>query len=414
MKSIIIAIGDELLIGQVVNTNASFIAEKLNGAGVEVVRMLTVPDDEAEIIGAFDETFPRHDVTIVTGGLGPTHDDVTKRALCRYFHTDLVSNPEVRKQIGEYLRSRNHTWSHAAEEQTLVPRGSVVIPNHLGTAPGELFERDGRYMIVMPGVPHEMERMVEEFVVPFFGERTQRNHILHRTLNTTGIPESALAERLGPAGRLAGPEERLAFLPSPSGVRLRITLVGGDRASAERRMQQIESAIRQLVGKYIYGADLEKLEEVVGTLLRERGLTIAVAESCTGGMIADRITDVPGSSDYLERCVVAYSNQSKINLLRVPPALIAGHGAVSKEIAEAMALGVRETAGTGIGLSTTGIAGPAGAAPGKPVGLVWIGYSDGKATLALKFHFGGERLIVKERATQAALDLVRRKLLGID
>jgi len=414
VKAIIITIGDELLIGQVVNTNASTIARQLNGAGVEVIRMLTVSDDEAGIVGALEENFPRFDVTVVTGGLGPTHDDVTKKAVCRFFHTDLVSNPDVRKQIEQYLLCRNHAWSRAAEEQTLVPRGCVVIPNLHGTAPGELFERDGRFLIVMPGVPHEMESMMQGFVAPFLAERSRGTLVLHRTLRTTGIPESALSERLGPVDGFLAPGERLAFLPSPSGVRLRITLVGGDRPSLERRLKQIESFIRLKADKYIYGTDDETLGEVVGRILRERGLKIAIAESCTGGMIAHTMTDIPGCSVYLERAVVAYSNESKVDLLGVPSRLIEENGAVSKEVAEAMASGVRKLAGVGIGLSTTGIAGPAGGSPGKPVGLVWNGYSDANATFALKFAFGGERVIIKERASNAALDLVRRRILGID
>ncbi len=414
MKSVVIAIGDELLIGQVINTNASFIAEKLNSAGVEVTRMLTVPDDEAEILQALEESFSRHDLTIVTGGLGPTHDDITKKSLCRLLHADLVSDPGVRHSIEEYLRQRNRPWSAAAEEQALVPRGSVVIPNHRGTAPGILFERDHRFLIAMPGVPHEMENMMVEFVVPFFKNRSAGTLILHRTLKTAGIVESDLAERLGPPGDLLGPGERLAFLPSVSGLRLRITLISTDRAAAENRIQELESFIRGRAGKFVYGAGEEELAEVLGRMLRDRGLRIAVAESCTGGLIADKITDIPGSSDYLERAVVAYSNRAKTDLLRVSPGLLNRYGAVSREVAEAMATGVRDLAGTDIGISTTGIAGPSGGTPEKPVGLVWIGYADRSKTLALRFQFGSERLIIKERAAQTALDLVRRRILGIE
>ncbi|HYQ87342.1 MAG TPA: competence/damage-inducible protein A [Bacteroidota bacterium] len=413
MRSIIITIGDELLIGQVMNTNASFIAEKLTAAGVEVCRMLTVSDDEPEIVKAFEEALPRYDLTIATGGLGPTHDDVTKKAVCRFFGVDLVPSPEVRRTIEEFLLQRNIPWSQAAEEQTLVPRGAVIIPNRRGTAPGELIERDHRHLVVLPGVPHEMEGMVEEFVVPFVKERSSGQVILNRTLKTTGISESALAERIGAIDQLLARGERLAFLPSASGVRMRISVTNSDRAAAERRISEIESVIRARVGKYIYGADQEELEQVVGAILRERGLRIAVAESCTGGLIADKITNVPGSSDYFERGVVAYSNASKIDLLHVPSRLINQHGAVSQEVAEAMATGIRTVSGTDIGLSTTGIAGPAGGTEEKPVGLVWIGYSDVSRTIAVKFQFGRERLIIKQRAAQASLEMVRRRLLKI-
>ena len=413
MRGIIITVGDELLIGQVVNTNASFIAEKLTAAGVEVCRILTVPDNESEIVKAFEEALPNYDLSIVTGGLGPTHDDVTKKAVCRFFGVDLVPSPEVRRTIEVFLLQRRLPWSQAAEEQTLVPSGAVIIPNRRGTAPGELLERDRRHLVVLPGVPHEMEGMMEEFVLPFVKKNSSGQVILNRTLKTTGISESALAERIGPIDQLLARGERLAFLPSASGVRMRITVTKSDRTAAEERIGGIESVIRARVGKYIYGAGEEELEQVVGAILRERGVRIAVAESCTGGLIADKITNVPGSSDYFERGVVAYSNASKIDILHVPSRLINQHGAVSQEVAEAMATGIRSVSGADIGLSTTGIAGPAGGSEEKPVGLVWIGYSDVTRSVAARFHFGRERLIIKQRAAQAALEMVRRSLLKI-
>jgi nicotinamide-nucleotide amidase len=413
MKSIILTIGDELLIGQVVNTNAAFIAEKLNDVGIEVVRMLTVGDDEDEIVRAFEESFRTFDVVVVTGGLGPTHDDVTKKAVCRFFQTDLIPDPEARKSIEKFLKERKYAWSAASEEQCLVPRGAVVIPNSHGTAPGELFQRENRFFIVLPGVPHEMEYMIDEFVVPFFKSKSGGTFILHRTLKTVGISETVLATRLGPPGGfLEG--ARLAFLPSPSGVRMRITVIDTDRTAAEERIRRIESHIRAAAGPCIYGTGVEELAEAVGTILRERQLRIAVAESCTGGLIAHKLTDVPGASAYLDRAVVTYSDRSKTDLLGVPAELIRKHGAVSREVAEAMAAGIRTGSGADIGLSTTGIAGPTGGSPEKPVGLVWIGYSDANKTSAVEFRFGTERLIIKERAAQAALDRVRKGILGLE
>ncbi|MBI1805168.1 MAG: competence/damage-inducible protein A [Ignavibacteriae bacterium] len=413
MKSIIITIGDELLIGQVINTNAAYIAGKLNSAGIEVRRVLTIGDEHHEILAALEESYPKFDVIVITGGLGPTHDDVTKKAVCTFFHTDLISSPDARKNIEQFLKSRSHSWSDAAEEQTHVPRGSTIIPNKLGTASGILFEREGKHVIVMPGVPYEMEGMMEDFIVPYFTERNTGKVVLHRTLKTTGIPESMLAAKLGDLKDLLG-KATLAFLPSPSGVRMRITVVDPNRSAAETLIRDIESRIREKVEKYIYGADNEELEEIVGRVLAERKLTIAVAESCTGGLIADRITNVPGSSNYFERGIVAYSNESKIRLLDVPEKLIEKYGAVSKDVAEAMARGIREAARVDIGLSTTGIAGPSGGSAEKPVGTVWIGYSYKNETRAVKFQFGTERLRIKERAAQAALELVRRKILRIE
>ncbi len=412
MTSVIISIGDELLIGQVVNTNAAFIAARLNSVGVEVNGVLTVPDRRDEIIRSLDEAYRRYDVIVVTGGLGPTHDDITRKAICAFFNTDLVSNDEARIDIERFLSRRNHPWSDAAEDQTLVPRIARIIPNRLGTAPGEFIERDGKFLFAMPGVPAEMEAMVDGFIVPFFEGRVRDRHILHRTLKSTGIPESSLSGLLGNLERLLG-ADTLAFLPSPTGVRLRITVMRAMAAECEARVQELEEYIRERAGKYIYGVNDEELEEVVGRLLAGRNLTLAVAESCTGGLIADKLTNVSGSSKYFERGVIVYSDKSKISLPGVSPSLLAAHGAVSSEVAIALARGVRELAGTSIGLSTTGIAGPTGGTPEKPVGLVWIGFSDAESSFALKFHLGEQRLRIKERAAQAAMDILRRRVLEI-
>ncbi|MDI6767660.1 MAG: competence/damage-inducible protein A [Bacteroidota bacterium] len=413
MKAIIISIGDEILIGQVLNTNAAFISEKLNSVGIEATRILTVGDDEDEILNAFKENYSRYDIIMVTGGLGPTHDDLTRSAVCKFFDLKLISSDEVRKNVEEFLKKHNRKWSDAAENQTLFPAGAKVIPNKYGTAAGEFIEKDNKYFIVMPGVPYEMESMMNDFVVPFFAKKKIDRHILHRTLMTTGIAESELAARLGNLDNvLKG--AKLAFLPSPIGVRLRISVSGSEKDKCETKLFLIEKRIHDKIGKYIYGIDDEELEAVIGKLLTDRNIKIAIAESCTGGLIADKITNVPGSSKYLERTVVTYSNQSKIDLLHVPNKLIDMCGAVSKEVAEAMALGIRQNAGTDIGISTTGVAGPAGGSQEKPVGLVWIGYSDANETIALKFNFGEGRRRIKDRASQAALDLIRRKLLNIE
>ena len=413
MNATIISIGDEILIGQVLNTNAAYIAEKLNSVGIEAARILTVGDDEVEILNAFKENYSRYDIIIVTGGLGPTQDDVTRSAVCKFFDLKLLSSNEVRINVEEFLKKRNRKWSDAAENQTLFPAGAKVIRNKYGTAAGEFFESDNKYFIVLPGVPYEMESMMEDFVIPFFLEIKMNRYILHRTLMTTGIAESELAGRLGNLDNILQ-GAKLAFLPSPTGVRLRITISGTGKNQCENKIQTIESHIREKANKFIYGVDEESLEEALGRILVERKLTIAIAESCTGGMIAHKITNVPGSSRYFERAIVAYSNQSKINQLHVPKELIEKHGAVSKEVAEAMAFGIRQDAGTDIGISTTGIAGPTGGTGEKPVGLVWTGYSDANETIAQKFNFGDGRLRVKERASQTAIDLVRRKILKIE
>jgi nicotinamide-nucleotide amidase len=416
MKAEVISIGDELLIGQVINTNQAFIAEKLNSIGIAVGKMTTVGDDEGSILQSFAEALATHDLVLVTGGLGPTHDDITRTAVCKFFNTDLVVNEEALQGVKGFFEKRGVNPRKINEDQALVPRRCTVIQNHHGTAPGFLFERDGRYLIAMPGVPFEMKAMVEDHVLPFFAAKASGLVIQHRTLKTTGIGESFLAEQIGDVNTLFGPDDgvTLAFLPGPTGTRLRITVRAKNTDAARDKMRLIEGRIRSKAEKYIYAAEDEELEQVIGKLLHERHLTLAVAESCTGGLIADRITNVPGSSTYFERSYVTYSNESKIADLGVPTSLLLHHGAVSREVAEAMAAGARTKSNSDIGLSTTGIAGPSGGSEDKPVGLVWIGYSDHTGTLALRFNFGDNRRRTKERAAQAALELLRRKLLKID
>jgi nicotinamide-nucleotide amidase len=409
----ILTIGDELLIGQVINTNQAFIAERLNSIGVDVAFMSTVGDTMDAVVGALRTGWESSAVTVVTGGLGPTHDDITRNAVCAFFRTDLVPNEEVRRHIGELTKARNLPWTAAAEDQSLVPRGADVLPNPVGTAPGLRFSEKGKIMFVLPGVPYEMKEMIDGSVIPFLAPLAGEQVIRHRTLLTTGIPESFLAAQLGNLNQLLGGAS-LAFLPSPAGVRLRITVHGGSAAEADGTVRDVEGRIRAKVSRYIYGTDEEDLETVLGRMLAGRKLTIAVAESCTGGLIAHRLTNVSGSSAYFERGVVTYSDASKTELLGVPAETIGTHGAVSRETAELMASGIRKTARTEIGLSTTGIAGPAGGSPSKPVGTVWIGIADGRGTLALKFNFGEGRARVKERASQAALELVRRRLLSLE
>ena len=416
MTAEIISIGDELLIGQVINSNQAFIAEHLTSVGISAKRMLTVGDDVKGIVQSFREAMARSEVVIATGGLGPTHDDVTRRAVCEFFEAGLVRDEEAHRNVLRIFASRGMPVLPINEEQALVPQGCTVIQNAHGTAPGYFFSREGKVFAVLPGVPYEMEAMVESFILPYFRAKATGATILHRTLLTTGIAESRLAHELGPVEEYIseGDGVTLAFLPNPLGVRLRITARSASLEAAGALISGVEAAIRAKAEKYIYGTDTERMEEVVGRLLRARKLTLAVAESCTGGLILDRLTDVPGSSDYLERGFVTYSNRSKMTELGVSQESIDKAGAVSKEVAEAMALGARKVAGTDIGVSTTGIAGPAGATESKPVGTLWIAYSDQSGTLALKLLLETNRRRFKIRASQAALELLRRRLLRLD
>jgi len=328
----------------------------------------------------------------------------------------LVKNEEALENVKRLFGSRGLPVTTLNEQQALVPNGCTVIQNTQGTAPGYLFEKEGKTMIVMPGVPFEMTAMMENFVLPHFSRKVKGIVVRHRTLKTTGIAESLLAERIGDVGALFSPGSgiTLAFLPSPLGVRLRISVSSSSAADADRALSDVEAKLRAKAHKYIYGMEKEELEDIVGRLLIERRMTIAVAESCTGGLIMDRLTDVPGSSAYFLHGEVVYSNESKIARVGVPEEIVAEHGAVSREVAEALAEGIRKQSGTDIGVSTTGIAGPSGGTDEKPVGLLWIGFSDKQTTFAMKFNFGNNRRRFKERASQAALELVRRKLLKIE
>ena len=412
MNAEIVTIGDELLIGQVVNTNQAWIAGRLEETGVRVDRMTTVGDDMEAILEAFRTAMGRASLVAVTGGLGPTHDDITKKAVAAYFGEELVLHEPTLEHITTLLGKRNIPLRKAHEEQALVPRSARVLTNPVGTAPGMLIERGERVMVVMPGVPYEMKEIVTGGLLPYLKGMAGARAIRHRTLRTTGIPESQLMDLLGDLDALLQ-GAKLAFLPSPTGVRLRVSVTDDDGAAADRKVAEVEERIRAKAAKYVYGAEEEEIEEVLGRILAERGLTIAVAESCTGGLVANRLTNVSGSSAYVERCFVTYSNRSKQEELGVPAALIEQHGAVSREVAVAMAEGARTTAGTSIGLSTTGVAGPTGGTPEKPAGTVWIGCADASGSIALKFTFPDARLRFKDRASQAAMELVRRRVLGL-
>lgn len=410
----IVTVGDELLIGQVINTNQAFIAQRLNECGIVVAGMTTVGDRLPEMVETFQTAMTRRDVVIVTGGLGPTHDDVTRAAVCESFGVGLIHHQPSLENIERLFAKRGQKMIRINRDQAMVPEGCTVIPNTIGTAPGYLFDRNGHVMAVMPGVPYEMQAMMRETVVPYLTGRFPGQVVRHRTIKTTGIAESMLADKLGRIDEIIPPADRLtlAFLPSPTGVRLRLTAIAEDAATAEARIAAAESRIRAKASAHIYGVDDEDLEEVLGKMLTDRGWTVAVAESCTGGLIADRLTNVPGSSVYVDRAYVTYSNAAKITDLDVPAELIERHGAVSEEVAVAMAVGARRKAGTTFGISTTGIAGPGGATETKPVGLVYVGYADAHGALAVKFTFAEGRRRIKERAAQAALELLRKKISG--
>jgi nicotinamide-nucleotide amidase len=414
MKAYIISIGDELLIGQTTNTNAVFIGEKLSEININIIKIVAIADDESSIIDEFKLGMEKSDLVIVTGGLGPTHDDITRSCVVKFFDTELVENEEVLENISTLFSKRNRELTEVNRAQALIPKNSEPIKNDHGTAPGMWIEKNDKIFIIMPGVPYEMKAMINNFILPkLAGLLKESGIVIKRSiLQTTGIPESTLSERLGDLDEILN-GSKLAFLPSIGGVKLRITAEAEDEETANNRLVEIEQKIRTKAGRFIYGKDEETLEEVIGRLLVERDMKISTAESCTGGLIANTLTNISGSSAYFERGIVSYTNASKVEILRVDEDTLAEHGAVSMEVAMQMAEGVKSTSGSDIGIAVTGIMGPTGATTGKPVGLVYVGYCDEKVCTAKKFIFGNERLLNKQRTMQAALNMVRKQLLGI-
>ena len=414
MKAYLISIGDEILIGQIINSNAAFIADKLNELSIDVVKMVAIADDEEEIINELKTAFEQAELVVMTGGLGPTHDDVTKSAVVKYYGTKLVFNEQVWARVKEFLEQRNMEIKEIHKTQAQVPEIAETFENTKGTAPGLWFAKEGKYLAVMPGVPAEMQAMVNDYLIPRLRLLSDLNGeaVVRKTLLTTGLPESEVFLKLGDLDELLS-GAKLAFLPNQFGVRLRITVKAPTREEATDKLLLVEQRIRAKIGRYIYGVDNQTLEEVVAKLLIERELTLATAESCTGGLIASRLTNIPGSSAFFDRGIVSYSNGAKVELLNVDEDTINKYGAVSPQVAEQMATGVRQSCGADLGLAVTGIMGPGGATATKPVGLVYIALADEEKCNVKEFHFGTDRLTNKDKTSQSALDMLRRHLLGI-
>ena len=407
MKVEIISIGDELLIGQTVNTNASYLAKGLTELGLEVKRVTTVGDDAVDIRAALSPAMGKSDLVVVTGGLGPTHDDITKAVVADFFGSELILDKEYLERLKRAFERRGWKMAKVNEGQAFMPHNAQILENPVGTAPGLLFERDSKKCFVLPGVPSEMKAICEDSVFPMLHGTGEI--ILQKTVRTTGIPESTLFEDIGDIARIEQ-LAKMAFLPKASGVDIRLTVTGSDEVACKKRLEQARRLLEKKIGKYIYAYDDEALEEVVSRLLLDAGKTIAVAESCTGGLLANKLTNIPGSSNYFEYGVVTYSNQAKMDILGVPADILATRGAVSEETAIAMAESVRKISRTDFGLSTTGIAGPGGGTAEKPVGLVYIGLATARKSYARRLIFTKDRLANKERSVQAALSLLKKEL----
>ncbi|NNF57233.1 MAG: competence/damage-inducible protein A [Rhodothermaceae bacterium] len=417
MRATILTVGDEILIGQVVDTNAAWLGEQLSLVGVTVNRMETVGDDLAVIQEALEQAFAEGDLVIVTGGLGPTHDDVTRNAVAAFFGVPLVSDPAILSALEARFAARARPMSEKNRVLAEVPVGFDVLENPKGTAPGLWGERTvgGRLqtVVMMPGVPYEMEAITTAHVLPRLQERADRV-VLHKTLLTVGQGESMLADQLGALDDLFDDGLSVAFLPGRGVVRIRLTVHGSDRREAQAALDRGLARLRRDLGDLVFGEDDQTLEGVVGAMLVERGLYLSVAESCTGGAVASQLTSVPGASHYFNGGVVAYGNGVKTALLGVGVDALDEHGAVSEAVARQMAAGVREALGADLAIATTGIAGPTGGTPEKPVGTVWLGYADADETHAVRLQLTHDRAINIGLSTTAALNLVRRQLLRKD
>lgn len=413
MKVEIISIGDELLIGQTVNTNASWMGEQLSRAGLSIEYCTVVRDDPPAMLNAFAVAMGRVDIVLVTGGLGPTKDDITKEVLAQYFAVELVQNEEVLNHVRNLFESRGRAVQDVNLRQALVPEGCTVLQNTQGTAPGMWLERDGKILVSMPGVPYEMKYIMQAHVLPMVSERFRPDSLYYRTLLTQGIAESILAERIEDLETGIRAEGfGLAYLPSPGLVRLRISGPAND--AVKERIEYYFQAVQQRIPQYAFGEGEVDLPEVVGTLLRSRGMTLSTAESCTGGALATAIVSVSGSSDYFQGSIVSYSNQIKQQLLQVSPESLKSVGAVSKEVVEQMAMGGRKTMGTDYCIALSGIAGPDGGSVEKPVGTVWIGIAGPNSLISKVFRFELNRQRNIQRAVLTALNLLRCEILEIN
>ena len=417
MRCSIIAIGDEIVSGLTLDTNSAFLAEAVRGVGVEPIGGHSAADDEEAIVVAFERALEDAEVAISTGGLGPTADDLTTACVARLAGRELLLDEPSLRNIEERFRARGLEMTANNRKQAFFPGGSEIVPNPSGTAPGFIcpVERGGttRHVICLPGVPRETRRMVEETVLPWLEARDPGRRFASRVYSTFGLTESRLDELL--AGVVEPGEARLAFRAAFPRLQARVTVSGPAAEALDGRLEAIEGRIRARLGNHIYAVGDEGMEETVGRLLRQRGETLAVAESCTGGLIGSRITDVPGSSHYFNLGVVAYANEAKERLLGVGSHTLERHGAVSTAAAEEMAEGVRRTAGADLGLSTTGIAGPAGGTEAKPVGTVCVGLAWEGGVWSKRYDLGERgREWIKTMTAQIALNRLRLHLLGAD
>ena len=405
MNACIITIGDELLIGQVVDTNSAWMGTELNKAGVDVKRKIAVGDEKEEIIEALNEAKEKADVILITGGLGPTKDDLTKNILCEYFGGKLVMNEEVLEMVEAIFKKFKRPMIERNREQALVPDNCIVIKNFQGTAPGMMWERDQKIFVSMPGVPYEMKAMMTDSVLPMLKKRSKLI-VIHETIHTQGLGESFIAEKIKDIEESFPANLKLAYLPHYSTVRLRLTAKGNDEAGLKKIISDFRQKIESQISEYVFGHDDTSLEKVIGEALRQQNKTMATAESCTGGLIAQKIVSIAGASDYFKGSIVCYDNEIKEKILGVKAETLNSFGAVSEECVKEMVNGLLKVTNANYGIAVSGIAGPSGGTPEKPVGTVWIAVANSTETITRNFSFPGNRERVMELSAINALGML--------
>ena len=406
----IVAVGSELLTPEKTDTNSLWLTEKLNEAGVEVMLKTIVGDDEARLEETIRDAVKRSDIVITTGGLGPTEDDLTRQVSARAVDRGLAYHHELEDHLRERFKSWGREMPEINKRQAYVIEGAEILPNPNGSAVGMMLELAGKLLVVLPGPPRELMPMYENFVAARVHGMAGGIVVRRRVLRVSGMGESAVDELIAPIYR-AYPDVQTSILFSKVEIEVHLMAKAASGDEAERVLEELAEKIREAIGTAVFAMNGETLEEVVGQMLTESGKTLSVAESCTGGLIGMRLTEVAGSSSYFLEDAVTYSNEAKVRTLGVPEQTLAEHGAVSAETAEAMAVGIRQRAGADFGISVTGIAGPGGGTDEKPVGTVFIGYSDKDETRSVRFNLPGDRFLIRWRSSQAALDYLRRRIL---
>ncbi len=413
MKAEIITIGDEILIGQIIDTNSAFIAKQLNNIGVEIYQITSVQDDREHILQAFAEAEPRVDIVLITGGLGPTKDDITKHTIAEFFDDQLIKDQAVLEHVEYLFRKYISTpISDMNRQQAMVPSNATVLMNRFGTAPGMWLEKNGTVFVSMPGVPYEMKALIEHEVVPRLVKRFKTPFILHKTILTYGLGESAIAQRIEAWQDALPSFIKLAYLPNLGKVRLRLTAKGLDKEWIEQEVERQIETLTELIGDIIYGyEDGHTIEYVVGEMLKEKGLTLATAESCTGGAIAQSITAMPGVSAYFKGSVVSYATELKESVLKVPQKLIETHSVVSDEVAEAMAVNAQKLMKADFVIATTGNAGPTKGDADASLGTVFIAIATPNGVVVEEFNFGNHRDKVIRKAVHKSFEMLQKEIL---